>query len=295
MHAAPVLETLRRAIPEDQRYHHSPALDWHNKDNPKDKGDMLMQSTTGVPRDLDEYVDYSQLAQAEGLKFGIEHFRRRTPHCSGALVWQLNDCWPVLSWSVLDYYGFGKAGYYYLRRVFSPVLASFKPLEDGAAELWITNDTGQEVAETIEVRLGGFDGATIWEESLDVRAPARHSGPVGRWDAAGLEPAPDRYLAVHAPSQRFPFNRHFFAPIKDLRRHVHPPRSNVAQNSPHELRVEIVGSQDSYLVFVHLLVPHDATRFSDNYVDLAPGETRVLTVSNDRVPLTPEMVTVGWR
>ena len=108
MHAAPVLETLRRAIPEDQRFHHSPSLDWHNKDNPKDKGDMLMQSTTGVPADLAEYVDFSQLAQAEGLKFGIEHFRRRTPHCSGALVWQLNDCWPVLSWSVLDYFGFGK-------------------------------------------------------------------------------------------------------------------------------------------------------------------------------------------
>jgi beta-mannosidase len=91
MHAAPVPETLRRSIPEEQRYHHSPAMDWHNKDNPKDKGDMLMQSTTGVPRDLAEYVDFSQLAQAEGLKFGIEHFRRRTPHCSGALVQEYRD------------------------------------------------------------------------------------------------------------------------------------------------------------------------------------------------------------
>ena len=112
MHAAPVLETLRRVIPADQLYHHSPAMDWHNKDNPKDKGDKLMLTVTGVPHDLDEYIDFSQIAQAEGLKFGIEHFRRRKPHCSGTLVWQLNDCWPVLSWSVLDYYGFGKAGYY---------------------------------------------------------------------------------------------------------------------------------------------------------------------------------------
>ena len=85
-----------------------------------------------MPHDLDEYIDFSQMAQAEGLKFGIEHYRRRKPHCSGTLVWQLDDCWPVLSWSVLDYYGFGKAGYYYLQRAFAPVLASFKALPTAA-------------------------------------------------------------------------------------------------------------------------------------------------------------------
>ena len=99
MHAAPVRETLRRVIPEDQLYHHSPAMDHHNKDNPKNKGDNLMLSVTGLPQTLDEYIDFSMIAQAEGLKFGVEHYRRRKPHCSGALIWQLNDCWPVLSWA----------------------------------------------------------------------------------------------------------------------------------------------------------------------------------------------------
>ncbi|NDJ77242.1 MAG: glycoside hydrolase family 2 protein, partial [Chloroflexi bacterium] len=116
MHAAPVYETLRRNIPADQLYHHSPSMDHHNKDNPKNKGDNLMLTVTGLPQNLDEYIEFSMIAQAEGLKFGIEHFRRRKPHCSGTLFWQLNDCWPVLSWSVIDYYGFGKAGYYYARR-----------------------------------------------------------------------------------------------------------------------------------------------------------------------------------
>jgi len=85
-HAAPVLETLRRVIPPDQLYHHSAAMDHHNKDTPKDKGDNLMLSVTGRPDTLDAYIDDSMIAQAEGLKFGVEHFRRRTPHCSGTLV-----------------------------------------------------------------------------------------------------------------------------------------------------------------------------------------------------------------
>ncbi|MDP8948741.1 MAG: glycoside hydrolase family 2 protein, partial [Actinomycetota bacterium] len=124
MHAAPVYETLRRAIPPEQLYNHSPSMDHHNKDDPKNKGDNLMLTVTGLPGNLEEYIDFSMIAQAEGLKFGIEHFRRRKPHCSGALFWQLNDCWPVLGWSVLDYYGFAKAGYYYVGRAYAPILAS---------------------------------------------------------------------------------------------------------------------------------------------------------------------------
>ena len=166
MHASPVLETLRRSIPEDQLYHHSPSMDHHNKDNPKNKGDNLMETVTGLPDTLEDYIDFSMIAQAEGLKFGIEHYRRRKPHCSGTLFWQLNDCWPVLSWSVLDYYGFGKAGYFYSKRVYAPVLASFKPLDDGGLELWITNDLLQPVTDTVTVRLATFNGETLLEDTL---------------------------------------------------------------------------------------------------------------------------------
>jgi beta-mannosidase len=270
-------------------------MDWHNKDNPKDKGDMLMQSTTGVPRDLAEYVDFSQLAQAEGLKFGIEHFRRRTPHCSGALVWQLNDCWPVLSWSVLDYYGFGKAGYFYLRRVFSPILASFKPRDDGAVELWITNDTPEALIDTVTVRVGRFDGASVTEEALAVEVAPRTSRVVGEVSAARLAERFTSYVSVRSAGEFFPGNRHFLAPIKDLERRASAPELTVRQVNTHELEVTLQGSADGYTLFVHLLVPQEGTRFSDNYVDLEPGETRVVTMTNDAVQLTPGMVTLGWR
>ena len=62
-----------------------------------------MSVDTGLPSDLREYLDFSMATQAEGLKFGIEHYRRRQPHNSGTLVWRLNDAWPGFSWSIVDY------------------------------------------------------------------------------------------------------------------------------------------------------------------------------------------------
>jgi beta-mannosidase len=295
MHAAPVLATLRRVIPVDQLYHHSPAMDWHNKDTPKVKGDNLMLTITGLPQTLEEYIDFSMIAQAEGLKFGIEHYRRRKPHCSGTLVWQLNDCWPVLSWSVLDYNGVGKAGYYYLKRVYNPVLASFKALSDGSVELWLTNDTLTPIDEMVNVRLATFCGGTIWQEERTIAAPANSSQPVARWNAEALGGTPGRYLAVRSPTDRFPPNRHFFAAIKDLERPVAPPLMTVTAASDRKLRVELTAAADAYAYFVHLTLPQEGTRFSDNYFDLEPGGRCVITVTNSTVPLAADDVKVASR
>ncbi len=293
MHAAPVRETLRRAIPEDQRYHHSPSMDHHNKDDPKNKGDNLMLTVTGLPEDLDEYVDFSMISQAEGLKFALEHFRRRKPHCSGTLFWQLNDCWPVLSWSVIDYHGFGKAGYYYARRAYSPILASFRALPDGSVELWLTNDTLSDVEDDIRVRLGTFEGETLWEEGLQTRVSANASLPVAHWYAERASGAPNRYLAVSSGHDRFPSNRYFFAAIKDLKRDAAEPGVGITPFGERELQVRL--EAPAYAYFVHLEVPDEATRFSDNYFDLEPGEKREISVTNEKRELKPENIRVRWR
>jgi beta-mannosidase len=292
MHAAPVAETLRRVVPEDELYLHSPTLDHHNKDEPKNKGDNLMLAVTGLPSDLDEYVDFSMIAQAEGLKFGIEHFRRRKPHCSGTLFWQLNDCWPCLSWSVVDYYGFGKAGYFYAKRVYAPVLASFRACSEGAMELWITNDTLEPVRDVARVRLAGFDGATHLEREVQFDVPANASRPVARWESGELEGGLDRYLAVHSAGGGFDANRHFFGMVKDLRRER--PEVSVERRPAGERELQVLLRTPSYAYFVHLETPSATAKFSDNYFDLEAGEARTVTVV-DEEPLSPELVRVAWR
>jgi beta-mannosidase len=291
MHAAPVYETLRRVIPPEQLYRHSASMDHHNKDEPKNKGDNLMLTVTGLPKNLTEYIDYSMIAQAEGLKFGIEHFRRRKPHCSGTLFWQLNDCWPVLSWSVLDYYGFAKAGYYYVKRAYAPVLASFKQLEDGDVELWITNDALTEIQETVTVRLRTFAGDTVWEESLHALVAPGSSQPIRRWGKRESGGSPDRYLSVRSANGTFRSNRHFFAAIKDLSRTPVQPEVEITSAGDHELRVHLRSREYAY--FVTLSVPDEVTRFSDNYFDLEPGESRMVVVTNTRRILAPDMLKVS--
>jgi beta-mannosidase len=205
----------------------------------------------------------------------------------------LNDCWPVLSWSVLDYYGFGKAGYYYVKRAYAPLLASFKALEDGAVELWITNDTLQEVSDTVLIQLGSFAQGTIWEERHRVQVPANSSQAVWRGDTGRVAAGPDRYLAVRSAADRFPANRHFLAAIKDLERPVVAPEVTISSHGEHELRVDL--HAPAYVYYLHLVVPDEHTRFSDNYFDLSAGERRTIVVTNPETPLSPDMLTVKWR
>jgi beta-mannosidase len=293
MHASPVYETLRRNIPADQLYYHSPSMDHHNKDNPKNKGDNLMLTVTGLPTNLQEYIDYSMIAQAEGLKFGIEHYRRRKPHCSGTLIWQLNDCWPVLSWSIIDYYGFGKAGYFYTRRAYAPLLASFKERHDGGVELWMTNDTLNEVTDTLTIRFGTFANGTVWEESCQIRVMANSSQVVWHGNPEKMTADPGSYLSVHSAGSLFPANRHFFSAIKDLQRTPAQPEITITPDGEHTLYVHLRAV--TYTYFLHLLVPDEHTHFSDNYFDLEAGESRTIIITNSFLPLTPEMVSVGWR
>jgi beta-mannosidase len=292
--AAPVMETLTRCLPEDQRYLGSDALLARIKDHPKNKVDAMLVTVTGLPATLEQYVDYTQITQAEGLKFGIEHFRRRKPHCSGSLIWQLNDCWPGISWSLIDYYGFAKASYFYVRRAYAAVMCSFKAMNDGSVELWIVNDTLDSIDTELEVALKSFADGTIWSDTIAASVSANRVGIVWQAEGKRLAADPRHVLTVRAREKFFPANRHFFASIKDLDRPPPPaPEIEIEQRGSHEIAVHLAAS--AYLYFVHLLVADERTRFSDNYFDLADDETVTVLVRNEAVALNSDDVVVRWR
>lgn len=280
--AAPAMATLKRWMAADDLMLGSQGFLERVKDEAQ-KADAMMASVTGLPTTLQDYVDFTQWTQAEGLKFGIEHFRRRKPHCSGALIWQFNDCWPCVSWSLVDYDGVEKASYHAVRRAFAAVLASFKSLDGDEVELWITNDSLEPIAGQAIVALDRLSGRSVWTQTVTFALPANASQPIWRASTAAAD---DSVLTVRSPDDRFASNRHLFVPIARLA--LSPdarPMVSVEQVSDLECRVELAA--DAYLAFVHLTSARPDLTFSDNYFDLTAGERRLILVRST-TPFGPE-------
>ena len=89
-----------------------------------------MLDTFRLPKDLASLSYLSMILQAEGIRIGVEHWRRNRNRVSGTIIWQLNDCWPAISWASLDYFGRWKALHYAARRFYAPVLLSIEDTAD---------------------------------------------------------------------------------------------------------------------------------------------------------------------
>lgn len=270
IHASPELNTLKRWMPGSDVALRSSAVDAHNKDNPKDKHDPVLEIVTGLPDNLDEYVEFTMASQAEGLKFGIEHYRRRQPQCSGTLVWQFNDPWPGITWSLVDVDLVPKAAYYRVRRTFSPLLASFR-VEGDRLELWLTN-SGRQTDYEFEVSVLGFDGHVVTTERLAGTAIAGSTEPV--WSAVGVAHR-DRYAWVEGSGVCA--NRVFFAEIRDLPLEAATIETQVEVTGEHTATLRLQSPTFVYAAHVPTTVP--GIRFNDNYVDLRPGRPVTITVS----------------
>jgi len=113
--------------PEDRTSIFTPVMLAHQKNN---EGNSIIHDYMlryyGEPKDFASFLYASQVLQAEGIKIGAEHLRRIRPRNMGGIYWQLNDCWPVASWSSLDYYGRWKALQYYAKRFYAPLLKAGK-------------------------------------------------------------------------------------------------------------------------------------------------------------------------
>jgi beta-mannosidase len=225
---------------------------------PLNKLEVLMAAAVGSPTDLAEHVELSRLLQAEGLKTGAEHYRRRWPDCAGQIVWQLDDCWPAISWSLIDVAGRPKPGYYAIRRAYSPVLASFRPTADGA-QLWLTNNTRADVVDVLDIALQRFDGEVL--DSWTVATSAQPASSRLLQDVAVTDELRRvAYLLVTSREGSVPVNRQLLAPVKDLQRP--PPTIRVtAQDGTVTLE------SDAFALMVHV----EGGAWQDDYLDVHPG------------------------
>jgi len=247
------------------------------------------------PRDFPSFLYVSQLLQAEGMTLAFEAQRRAMPRTMGTLYWQLNDTWPVASWSSLDYYGRWKALHYAARAAFAPVLVS--PLvQDRTLEVHVVSDRLEPFSARLELRLLGFDGVERWSTNTAVTVEAGGAAKVFREPVGSvLDGADPARVVLQARLLEgdtvVADNLLYFVRPKDLEL----PRAHVSARLERDGAVgRLRLSSDVLAKNVHLTVPGVEAFFADNFFDLLPGREKVVRVEFER-EIAEQDVTVQVR
>ena len=217
--APPNVATFEKVTLPEDRYPQSEILEFHNKQ--VDGQERLFRFLAGhvrMPESFDDFIFKSQLVQGEALKTCIEHWRRCKFRTAGSIIWQLNDCWPASSWSLIDSESTPKAAYFYTRRAFGPILVSFSQHGD-SLEVWITNDTLESHATLVRITTLSFDGHLLFEEEVQADVPANCSFKAHSLNLKQLHLDKScHYLKAElwAGDELFSENRHFFKRFKHL-------------------------------------------------------------------------------
>ncbi len=232
------------------------------------------------PRNFASFVYLSQVLQAEAIKVGAEHLRRNRPRTMGALYWQLNDCWPVASWSSIDYYGRWKALQYYARRFYNDLLIS-PFLHDGVVDASVVSDRLQPVSGQIRMRLLDFSGKTLLDKIQDILVPAQSSAVYFSVNAKDLPSAADpdqTFLAFDfiVGGQTVSRNLLFFDTMRNLDLPKNPAIETQVTQTAEGYTITLRSPVLARNVFLSFEALGDVG-LSDNYFDLLPGEPMTVT------------------
>jgi beta-mannosidase len=277
--ALPPYKTIQTYAGQEDQNMTSYVMEHHQRSG---SGNGLMVSqmtdTFRMPRDFQSLVYLSMVLQAEGIRYGVEHWRRHPERVSGTLIWQLNDCWPVASWSSIDYFGRWKALHYAARKFYAPILLS---VEDKGEQmgLFITNDT--TTAWTGEVRwsLETLTGKTLEHGTEKLSAAALAATPICTLDFAGRVKDDNRRQVVFIAELwqgRKLLSRKMatFAPNKHLEL-VEPKIETEISTRNQELTIQV--KTHSLARFIELELDGADVIFSDNYFDLPAGQSLSVT------------------
>ncbi len=163
----------------------SPILHYHELSAQDEIVKQVLRYFGKVPEKIDDVFWLSQIVQAYGIRFGVEHWRRDRPHSTAALVWQYNDSWPGQTWSMIDYYHRWKALQYHARHMFAPVLVSGDvDAEQGKVDIHVINDrlTGGKAA--LSWRLATTDGKVLRHNETTIQLPPTARCSRSRWFSA---------------------------------------------------------------------------------------------------------------
>jgi len=295
----PSIKTIQTFCPPDQYNFNSPIMENHQKNRAGNKKIMkYMKRRFSIPESFEKQVILSQITQAEAMEYGIEHWRRNRNdfHCMGSLYWQLNDCWPVASWSSLDYFLRWKALHYVVKRSYEPFFASVMEEKD-SVEFWLTNDHKNSKSGTLSWRIISADGKILINDSRKTIISPCSSFLVQKMDLKEIEREKkysqniifftlkdDNDMVINRGFRLFDHPKNY--PIKN------PEISHkiTELERTDQCKIEITTKQIALYVYIE----SDSLDFiaSDNYFSMEPKETRNIILKNIKFADSPNKVNI---
>ena len=268
-------ETIRKALPKEVQHSQSRLFEYHNKqEEGQERLFKFMSSHLPVRTELDEFIYLTQINQGLALRECVEHWLSRHQQTNGAIIWQLNDCWPVASWSLIDSGLIPKLSYYMVKRSFSEKIILFtkqnESLKINAMNSGIENFTGILEIKYVYLPSGKIETAGRKKITL---------GPLSRHEIFSiripeeLKAGKSVIIASIFDSGKKLLNRNFY---KELEwKHLNLPDVSVKVTLTHKKdKLNLKTNKPAFFVFVK----NNSVEFGDNAVILLPGEEAVIPV-----------------
>lgn len=282
--AFPEMKTIRTFAEEKDFELESPVMNAHQKAT---IGNALIKQTMGlyykVPAKFEDLVYVGLVLQGHGMRHGIEAHRRNRPYCMGSLFWQLNDSWPVVSWSSIDYYGNWKAMQYQSQRAFAPVLINAIKEGDDLCVYLISDELQDRDDVRLTVELMDFDGKSHGKWTQNGKLTANTS-------MLFLKKRVDEFLSKQDAATsflRFTLKAKNGAALADEVFYFAYPKDQKLPEARIETSVKKLGEAiemtlktDKLARDIFIEVPVQGVRFSDNFFDLLPGQRKKITITS---------------
>lgn len=276
--AFPVISAIDSfSKPEDQ-YLYSKTLKLHQK-HPRgfEIIDKYMDWYFPKTSEFEEYIYTSQLLQSYGMEIAIETHRLNKPYCMGTLYWQLNDCWPVISWSTIDYYGNWKASHYELKNAYNDILIANKDT-DQSVQLYLVSDNINRIDGDFSIKIIDFKGNEL---SIDSKETSIENESVLLYEIEKGKFEQPENLVIY--SEFVTSNGELY---KSYDHFVHPKGLHLLNP---EIAAEIIQAGGKYFVKVKakyfaksvmIQIYENSYQFSDNFFDMLPGEEKMVEILN---------------
>ncbi|GHU89227.1 beta-mannosidase [Spirochaetia bacterium] len=275
----PSIKTVASFAKERERRPDSPVMYSHQKCvNGNETIEEYMARDYIVPKNFDDYIYLSQLQAGEIMRYTVEHFRRDSEYNRGMILWQLNDCWPVVSWAGIDYYGRWKALQYFIKRFYAPLTLSAKE-EGDSVELWCSNEKRESVRGDVNWQL--FEGAQLLDAGKQhIAIPAGKSALVQAMDFSEKINTHNKHrahlsFALEVGGETISSDSVLFVPAKEF--DFAPPELTLTVGEDGEDFL-ITVSSGNFARRIMLDTREGDCIFSDNWFDLNAGTSRTIGI-----------------